>query len=39
MQSYGIGIFHDASARHVMLVQTGTSEENGAGALYFLIVR
>lgn len=39
MQSYGISIFHDATDRHVMLVQTGTSEVNGAGALYFLVVR
>jgi hypothetical protein len=39
MQSYGISIFHDSSGKHVMLVQTGTSQVNGAGALYFLIVR
>ena len=39
MQSYGIAIFHDSADKHVMLVQTGTSEVNGIGALYFLIVR
>jgi hypothetical protein len=39
LQSYGIDIFHDPSGKHVMLVQTGTSQVNGAGALYFLIVR
>jgi len=39
MQSYGISIFHDAADKHVMLVQTGTSQVNGSGALYFLIVR
>ena len=39
LQRYGISIFHDSSDRRVMLVQTGTSEANGAGALYFLIVR
>ncbi|MBV8806870.1 MAG: PKD domain-containing protein [Sinobacteraceae bacterium] len=39
VQSYGIAIFHDASDRHVMLVQTGTSQVNGPAAQYFLIVR
>jgi len=39
VQSYGIAIFHDSSGKHVLLVQTGTSQVNGSGALYFLIVR
>lgn len=39
VQSYGISIFHDSADKHVMLVQTGTSQVNGPGALYFLIVR
>jgi hypothetical protein len=39
LQSYGISIFHDSADRHVMLVQTGTSQVNGVGAQYFLIVR
>jgi hypothetical protein len=38
-QSYGIQIFHDSTGKHVMVVQTGTSQVNGNGALYFLIVR
>ena len=39
MQSYGIDIFHDSAGKHVMVVQTGTSQVDGSGALYFLIVR
>ena len=39
VQSYGVAIFHDSADKHVMLVQTGTSQVNGAGAQYFLIVR
>lgn len=38
-QSYGLWMFHNASAGHVMIVQTGTSIANGTGALYFLVVR
>jgi len=39
VQSYGIALFHDAADKHVMLVQTGTSQVNGTAAQYFLIVR
>jgi hypothetical protein len=38
-QSYGIQVFHNSAGKHVMVVQTGTSQANGNGALYFLIVR
>ena len=38
-QSYGLQIFHNSTGGHVMVVQTGTSQANGAGANYFVIVR
>ena len=38
-QSYGIKIFHSGSGAHVVLVQTGTDQELGAGANYYVIVR
>jgi hypothetical protein len=38
-QSYGLNIFHTSTGAHVMVVQTGTSQVNGNGALYFLILR
>lgn len=38
-QSYGLQIFHNSSGGHVIIVQTGTSQVKGNGALYFLVVR
>lgn len=38
-QSYGIGIFHSGSGKHVVLVQTVTDQQLGAGATYHVIVR
>lgn len=38
-QSYGIKIFHSAAGSHVVLVQTGSNEQHGAGAQYHVIVR
>lgn len=38
-QSYGIAMFHSSGDKHVMVVQTGTNQPNGAGAQYFVLVR
>ena len=39
VQSYGLAMFHSSTGRHVMVVQTGTSQPNGAGAQYFALLR
>lgn len=39
VQSYGMQIFHSASGKHVVLVQTNSNEINGAGARYAVITR
>jgi hypothetical protein len=38
-QSYGLAMFHSSSGKHVMVVQTGTSQPAGAGAQYFALLR
>jgi hypothetical protein len=38
-QSYGLAMFHSSTGSHVMVVQTGTGEPNGAGAQYFALLR
>jgi hypothetical protein len=38
-QSYGLGIFHSANGNHVALVQTGSSQQNGNGAKYYVTTR
>ncbi|HET7175986.1 MAG TPA: hypothetical protein VFK21_08235 [Gammaproteobacteria bacterium] len=39
VQSYGLAMFHSSSGKHVMVVQTGTSQPNGAAAQYFALLR
>jgi hypothetical protein len=39
VQSYGLAMFHSSSGKHVMIVQTGTSQPNGAGAQYYALLR
>lgn len=38
-QSYGLAIFHSSTDKHVMVVQTGSSQPNGQGAQYFALQR
>jgi hypothetical protein len=38
-QSYGLAMFHSSNGKHVMIVQTGTSQPNGAGAQYYALLR
>ncbi|WMW80929.1 Ig-like domain-containing protein [Undibacterium cyanobacteriorum] len=38
-QTYGLKIFHSASGKHVVLVQTNSNEINGSGARYAVITR
>jgi hypothetical protein len=39
VQSYGLAMFHSSNGKHVMIVQTGTSQPNGAGAQYYALLR
>jgi hypothetical protein len=39
VQSYGLAMFHSSSGKHVMIVQTGTSQPSGAGAQYYALLR
>jgi hypothetical protein len=39
LQSYGLVLFHSSSGKHVMVVQTGTSQPSGAGAQYYALLR
>jgi len=39
LTSYGLHIFHSGTGRHVMLVQTGSSDPNGSGIRYYIAVR
>lgn len=38
-QSYGINIFHSANDNHVVLVQTGSDQQNASGIRYYLVTR
>jgi hypothetical protein len=39
LQSYGIGIFHSSSGKHIALVQTGSATQFGAGVSYYVLTR
>lgn len=39
MQTYGLAMFHSSTGKHVMVVQTATGQQGGAGAEYFALLR
>jgi hypothetical protein len=38
-QAYGMKIFHSGNGSHVLIVQTGTAAQGGAGASFYVMVR
>lgn len=39
LQSYGINLFHSSSGKHIVLVQTGSATQFGAGVSYHVLTR